>query len=58
MKQDWIRTDQEKVNTFAEHLVRIFIPNNRKMGPVEEEAVFGRQESIQCQTTETTSLIK
>jgi len=30
-KQDvyWIRTDQEKTNIFAEHLVKIFTPNTK-----------------------------
>jgi len=52
------RTDQEKANTFAEHLVKVFTSNIRKMGPGDEEIVFDRQESTQYQMTETTRLTK
>jgi len=33
MKQSgcWARSDQNKINTFAEYLVKVFIPNARKM---------------------------
>jgi hypothetical protein len=34
MKQDRyrIRSDQEKADTFVEHLVRVFTPNTREIG--------------------------
>jgi hypothetical protein len=37
-------------------IVRVFIPNAREV--LERKRLFSRQESIQCQTTETTNLIK
>jgi len=53
MKQDgyWARTDQEKVDTFAEYLVRIFISNTREVGSGKKEAIFPCRKSTQCQTT-------
>jgi len=42
----WTRIDQEKANTFAEYLVKVFIPfNTKEMGLEKEEAVFDRRES-------------
>jgi len=56
MKRDgyWTRSDQEKTDTFAGHLV--FIPHIREMCPEGKEAIFGRRESTEDQTIETTRL--
>jgi hypothetical protein len=43
----WIRSDQEKADTFAEHFIKIFIPNFRKVDSAEEVAIFGRRELTQ-----------
>jgi hypothetical protein len=42
MKQNgyWTKTNQKKANTFAEHFVKVFTSNIRKIIPEEEEAIF------------------
>lgn len=41
-KQDgtWARTDQEKADTFAEHLTRVFTPNPREVSTEEEGGIL------------------
>jgi len=58
MKQDSYWAKSEKADTFAEHLVKVFTPNTKEIGPGEEVAVFGCRESTESQTTETTRLTK
>jgi hypothetical protein len=36
----WVRSDIEKVNTFAEHLANVFQPHPSENSPVEEEALI------------------
>jgi len=59
MKQDsyWRKSDQQKANIFAEHLVK-FTPNGKEVGPEEGTAVIGRRESTQSQMTEIMKLTK
>jgi hypothetical protein len=55
MKQDgYWASKHEKANTFAEHFIKVFTPNARKVGSKEQMAVFGRRESTQSQMTEIT----
>lgn len=37
---NWVRTDQEKADTFAEHLIKVFTPNPREINSVEEEVIY------------------
>jgi len=52
MKQDdcWTGNDQRKADAFAEHLIKIFIPNNREVYPNEKQAILNYQEFIPHQT--------
>jgi hypothetical protein len=47
----WARSDQEKADTFAEYLIRIFTPNAMEVGLGEEKTIFSHRESTQIQTT-------